>query len=129
MVAAAHSITATTSRRSDLPGVFMMRLMLSLSGLSHYYWSMKAMRLLKKIALVVIGGILAVYLLLAIGLTALEWIVRDNPKVEESLQAHSTEPHRLTHFDQGAASFHRRLELIASAKKSVRARVLHLQRR
>ena len=39
--------------------------------------------------------------------------------MEESLQAHSTEPHRLTHFDQGAASFHRRLELIESAKKSV----------
>jgi putative cardiolipin synthase len=77
------------------------------------------MRLLKKIALGVIGGTLAVYLLFAIGLTVLEWIVRENPKIEESLQAHSTEPHTLTHFDQGAASFNRRLELIASAKQSI----------
>ena len=77
------------------------------------------MRLLKKIVLGAIGGILAVYLLFAIGLTALEWIVRENPKVEDSLQAHSTVPHTLTHFDQGAASFHRRLELIQSAKKSI----------
>ena len=44
------------------------------------------MRLLKKIVLGVIGGILAVYLLFAIGLTVLEWIVRENPKVEESLR-------------------------------------------
>ena len=66
-----------------------------------------------------IGGILAVYLLFAIGLTVLEWIVRDNPRVEQSLQAHSTDPHTLTHFDQGAASFNRRLELIHSARTSV----------
>ena len=77
------------------------------------------MRLLKKIVLGVIGSILAVYLLFAIGLTALEWIVRENPKVEHSLQAHSTERHLLTHFDQGAASFQRRLELIESAKTSI----------
>ncbi|HLG55130.1 MAG TPA: phosphatidylserine/phosphatidylglycerophosphate/cardiolipin synthase family protein [Vicinamibacterales bacterium] len=77
------------------------------------------MRILKKIALGVVGVILAVYFLLAIGLTALEWIVRENPKVEESLDAHSTAPHTLTHFDQGAASFHRRLELIESAKQSI----------
>ena len=77
------------------------------------------MRLLKKIILGAIGGILAVYLLFAIGLTVLEWIVRENPKVGESLQAQSTAPHTLTHFDQGAASFHRRLELIQSAKKSI----------
>jgi putative cardiolipin synthase len=77
------------------------------------------MRLLKKIVLGLIGGVLAVYLLLAIGLTVLEWIVRENPKVEESLRAHSAEPHLLTHFDQGAASFHRRLELIASARTSI----------
>ena len=77
------------------------------------------MRLLKKIILGAIGGILAVYLLFAIGLTVLEWIVRDNPKVGESLQTHSTAPHTLTHFDQGAASFHRRLELIQSAKTSI----------
>jgi ABC-2 type transport system ATP-binding protein len=76
------------------------------------------MRLLKKIVLGAIGGILAVYLLFAIGLTALEWIVRENPAVEESLEAHSTAPHRLTHFDQGAASLHRRLELIQSATKT-----------
>jgi putative cardiolipin synthase len=62
------------------------------------------MRLLKKIVLWAIGGIGAVYLLLAI---------------EESLEAHSTAPHTLTHFDQGAASFHRRLELIQSAKRSI----------
>ena len=86
------------------------------------------MRLLKKIVLGVIGGILAVYLLFAIGLTVLEWIVRENPKVEESLRAHSTDPHLLTHYDQGAASFQRRLELVASAKDIDRARVLHLRR-
>src|SRR4051812_26799429 len=77
------------------------------------------MRLLKRIVLGVIGCILAVYLVFAIGLTALEWIVRENPKVEESLRAHSTEPHLITHYDQGAASFERRLELIASAKTSI----------
>ena len=77
------------------------------------------MRLLKKIVFGVIGAILAVYLLLAIGLTVLEWIVRENPKVEHSLRAHSTAPHRITHYDQGAASFQRRLELIASAQTSI----------
>src|SRR6187399_1254590 len=77
------------------------------------------MRLLKKVVLGTIGGVLAVYLLFAIGLTVLEWIVRDNPKVEQSLRAHSTDPHLLTHFDQGAASFNRRLELIAGAKHSI----------
>lgn len=77
------------------------------------------MRLLKKIVLGIIGGILAVYLVFAIGLTVLEWIVRENPKVENSLVAHSTDPHLLTHFDQGAASFDRRLELIESATQSI----------
>jgi len=77
------------------------------------------MRLLKKIVLAAIGGVLAVYLLFAIGLTVLEWIVRENPKVEHSLRAHSTEPHLITHYDQGAASFERRLELVASAKTSI----------
>src|SRR5215217_4482584 len=77
------------------------------------------MRLLKKIAVGVVGGILAVYLLFAIGLTVLEWIVRENPKVEQSLDAHSTDPHLLTLYDQGAASFERRLELVASARKSI----------
>jgi putative cardiolipin synthase len=77
------------------------------------------MRVLKKIVLGALAGIVAIYLLFAIGLTALEWIVRENPKVDTSLEAHSTSPHTLTHFDQGAASFHRRLELIQSAKKSI----------
>lgn len=77
------------------------------------------MRLIKKILLGTVGVFLAVYLVFAIGLTVLEWSVRDNPGVEESLQAHSTAPHKLTHYDQGAASFHRRLELIASAKRSI----------
>jgi putative cardiolipin synthase len=77
------------------------------------------MRLLKKIALGAIAGVLAVYCLFAIGLTALQWIVRENPKVEESLEARSAEPHTVTLFDQGAASFHRRLELIRSAKQSI----------
>ena len=77
------------------------------------------MRILKKIVLGAVAGILGVYLLFAIGLTVLEWIVRENPKVEGSLEAHSIAPHRLTHFDQGAASFHRRLELIQSARKSI----------
>jgi putative cardiolipin synthase len=77
------------------------------------------MRMVKKILRVVIGGILAIYLLLAAGLMVLQWIVRDNAGIDQSLQAHSTAPHVLTHYDQGAASFHRRLELIASAKKSI----------
>jgi cardiolipin synthase C len=77
------------------------------------------MRLLKRIAVAVIGGILAVYLLFAIGLTVLEWIVRENPRVEHSLRARSSEPHLLTHYDQGAASFQRRLELVASARTSI----------
>jgi cardiolipin synthase C len=77
------------------------------------------LRLLKKLLLGAVGVVVAFYLLFAIGLTALEWIVRDNPRVEESLQAHSTAPHTLTHFDQGAASFHRRLELVESAKQSI----------
>ena len=77
------------------------------------------MRLLKRIVLGVIGAILAVYLVFAIGLTVLEWVVRENPSVEQSLLAHSTAPHTITHFDQGAASFQRRLELIASARTSI----------
>ena len=77
------------------------------------------MRMLKKIALGAVGGILAIYLIFAIGLAVLEWIVHENPKVGESLEAHSTAPHTLTHFDQGAAAFHRRLELIESAKQSI----------
>jgi len=77
------------------------------------------MRIVKKIVLGALGGILAVYLLFALGLTVLEWIVRENVTVEKSLEAHSTEPHSLTHFDQGAASFSRRLELIDSAKQSI----------
>jgi cardiolipin synthase C len=77
------------------------------------------LRLLKKIVLGVVGGLLAVYLVFAIGLTVLEWIVRENPKVEKSLIAQSTEPHTLTHFDQGAASFDRRLALIGSARTSI----------
>jgi putative cardiolipin synthase len=76
-------------------------------------------RLVKKTVLGIIGGIVAVYLLLAIGLTVLEWVVRENPQVTESLLAHSTELHTLTHFDQGAASFNRRLELIAAAQTSI----------
>jgi cardiolipin synthase C len=77
------------------------------------------MRLLKKILLGAMAVVLAVYCLFAIGLAALQWIVRENPKVEDSLEAHSTAPHLLTLFDQGAASFHRRLELIRSAKQSI----------
>src|SRR3954469_12821268 len=77
------------------------------------------MRLLKRIVLGVIGCILGAYLLLAIGLMVLEWVVRENPKVEESLVAHSAASHTITHFDQGAASFERRLELIAAARQSI----------
>src|SRR3954466_7841991 len=77
------------------------------------------MRLLKKIVVGVVGAILGVYLLLAIGLTIVDRVVRENPKVEGSLLAHSAAPHTLTHFDQGAASFDRRLQLVASARKSI----------
>jgi putative cardiolipin synthase len=75
--------------------------------------------MLKSVVRWVVGGILALYLLFAIGLTALEWIVRENPRVDQSLDAHSRAAHAITHFDQGAASFHRRLELIESAKQSI----------
>ncbi|HXD21470.1 MAG TPA: phosphatidylserine/phosphatidylglycerophosphate/cardiolipin synthase family protein [Vicinamibacterales bacterium] len=77
------------------------------------------MRLLKKVAVGIVGAVLAVYLVFAIGLTVLEWVVRENPRVENSLLAHSVAPHTITHFDRGAASFQRRLELIASARKSI----------
>src|SRR6476661_2452563 len=80
---------------------------------------MRTLRLLKKIVLGVITAILGVYLVFAIGLTSLEWVVRENPKIDESLLAHSTAPHTITHFDQGAASFQRRLELIGAARKSI----------
>jgi putative cardiolipin synthase len=77
------------------------------------------MRFVKKLLLGAVAAVLAFYALFAIGLTALEWIVRDNPKVEASLEAQSSEPHQLTHYDQGAASLHRRLELIQSATRSI----------
>jgi putative cardiolipin synthase len=77
------------------------------------------MGLLKKLVLAVVAAILGVYLVFAIGLTVLEWVVRENPSVEKSLIAHSTAPHTIAHIDQGAASFQRRLELIASARKSI----------
>jgi cardiolipin synthase C len=77
------------------------------------------MRLVKKIVLGIVGAILGVYLVFAIGLTVLEWVVRENPSVEQSLLAYSAAPHTITHFDQGAASFQRRLELIGSARKSI----------
>lgn len=48
------------------------------------------MRLLKKLLLGAVGVILAFYLLVALGLTVLEWIVRENPAVEDSLEARST---------------------------------------
>ena len=77
------------------------------------------MGLLKKLVLAVVAAILGVYLVFAIGLTVLEWVVRENSSVEKSLIAHSTAPHTIAHIDQGAASFQRRLELIASARKSI----------
>ena len=77
------------------------------------------LRRLRRATLWTFAAILAVYVVFAIGLTILEWTVSNNPRVADSLQAHSTEPHRVTHYDQGAASFHRRLELIASATKSI----------
>src|SRR4029078_3315596 len=49
----------------------------------------------------------------------LEWVAREHPGIEEGLLAHSAAPHTITHFDQGAASFHRRLQLLASARKSI----------
>ena len=48
-----------------------------------------SMRLLKKIVFAVIGGLLAIYLLFAIGLTVLESDRSRDPKVEQSLRAHS----------------------------------------
>jgi len=77
------------------------------------------MRLLKKIAVGIAGAILGVYLVFAIGLTVLQWVARQDPSVQSSLLAHSTSPHTIMQFDQGAASFARRLELIASARKSI----------
>ena len=55
--------------------------------------AMRALRLLKKIVLGVIGAILGVYLVFAIGLTVLEWVVRENPR---STKACSRIPRRLT---------------------------------
>src|SRR6187551_52489 len=78
-----------------------------------------AIGLLKKLVLAVVAAILGLYLVFAIGLTVLEWVVRENPSVEKSLIAHSTAPHTIAHLDQGAASFQRRLELIASARTSI----------
>ncbi|MGD9904909.1 MAG: phosphatidylserine/phosphatidylglycerophosphate/cardiolipin synthase family protein [Vicinamibacterales bacterium] len=77
------------------------------------------MRWLKRLAVAVLAALLGFYVLLAAGLTVLEWVVRDHPRVETSLDARSTAPHRIVHFDQGAASFQRRLELIASATRSI----------
>src|SRR5215203_906130 len=79
----------------------------------------RAMRLSRKIVLAIVTAVLAVYLVFAIGLTVLEWVVRKNPGIEQSLIAHSAAPHTITHIDHGAASFQRRLELIASARKSI----------
>jgi putative cardiolipin synthase len=81
-----------------------------------YYY---AVRLLRRIVLGIIGAIVVAYLVLAIGLTVLEWVARDNPAIEKSLVARSVARHTIAHIDQGAASFQRRLELIASAKKSI----------
>jgi putative cardiolipin synthase len=78
------------------------------------------MRLVQRVVLGAVGVVVAFYLVFAVGLTALEWIVRANPDgVEASLEAHSTDAHQLTLFDQGAASLHRRLELIQSARTSI----------
>jgi cardiolipin synthase C len=77
------------------------------------------LRRLRRVTLWTFAVILAVYAVFAIGLSVLEWTVSNNPKVADSLQAHSTEPHQLTHYDQGAASFQRRLELIESARTSI----------
>ena len=86
------------------------------------------MRLLRKIVLGIVAAILAVYLLFAIGLTVLEWIVRENPKVERKPSrafhrpspAHALRPgRRLIPAPPGA---HRIREDID------RARVLHLRR-
>jgi putative cardiolipin synthase len=80
---------------------------------------MRPLRLLKRIVLGIIATILGVYLVFAIGLTVLDRVVRENPRIDESVLAHSTAPHTITHFDQGAASFQRRLELIAAARTSI----------
>lgn len=79
----------------------------------------RGLRLLKKIGVGIIAVIAGAYLVLAIGLVVLQWVVRENPKVAKSLLAHSDAVHTITHFDQGAASFNRRLELVAAAKKSI----------
>ena len=80
---------------------------------------MRALQLLKKVILGVIGAIVGLYLVVAIGLTVLEWVASKNPTIDEGLVAHSTAPHTITHLDQGAASFQRRLELIEAARRSI----------
>ena len=77
------------------------------------------MRLLKRIVFGACAAVFAVYAIFAIGLTALEWVAQDRPALDQSVLAHSTAPHTIMHFDQGAASFQRRLELIAAAKSSI----------
>ena len=76
-------------------------------------------RRLRRVLRWVFAIILIVYIDIAGGLWLMEWRVRNDPQVGESLQAHSTEPHQLTHYDHGAASFNRRLELIESATTSI----------
>lgn len=77
-------------------------------------------KVLRYSVLGLLGLIFSFYLIFAFGLKVLEVIVTKNPEeVAESLFARSKEPHQLMHFDQGAASFHRRLQLIESAKKSI----------
>ena len=78
-------------------------------------WRTRLWRVLRWVFVI----ILVIYLDVAGGLWIFEWTVRNSPHVGDSLQAHSNEPHQLTHFDHGAASFQRRLELIESATSSI----------
>jgi putative cardiolipin synthase len=67
-----------------------------------------------------LGLILSFYLIFAVGLKALEVIVTKNSEqASESLATRSKAPHRLRHYDQGATSFYRRLQLIEGAKKTI----------
>ena len=76
------------------------------------------MRLLRKVALAIVAAILAVYLVFAIGLTALEWVVRE-PRRRTKPDGAFRGPSHVTHFDQGAASSTAASELIESARQSI----------
>ena len=73
-------------------------------------------RSIGKIALI---AILLIYLTLALGLMAIDRLSKRGQTSEESLVAHSTEPHELRLFDSGPENFAARMQMIASARRTL----------